>query len=123
MKWHHIKIFDYEYAFCPTKKEWDTYWKKIGSEPQGYLKSSGRATFFKVEDHHGNITPRALVTIAERKDVEPIQVATLLAHEAVHIKQDMCEHIGEQNISSEMEAYIVQSVLQDLMYDYKDTRL
>lgn len=123
MNWHHAKMFNYEYAFCPSKKEWDTYWTKGGSTPPKYLNSHGRATFFQTTDKDGWVTPRALVTVAEDSNITPLMLVSLLAHEAVHIKQDMCERIGEDKISSEMEAYIVQTVLQDMLYDYRDTRL
>jgi hypothetical protein len=124
MNWHHMKLFDYEYALCPTKREWDAYWKKIGNDPQPYLTCAGRATFFKTsEGKTGLTTARAIVTVADDFDVDGIQIAAVLAHEVVHIKQDICERIGEDKISSEMEAYIVQTILQDLMYDFKRTRL
>jgi hypothetical protein len=47
----------------------------------------------------------------------------MLAHEAVHVKQDICDRIGEEKISSEMEAYIVQAVAQNLMDSYKNLRI
>lgn len=123
MRWHHVKIFNYEYALCPNEKEWIRYWKKIGRKTiPTYLNSDARCTFFQTVND-GSSMPRALVTISDSKDIGPIEIVTVLAHEAVHIKQDMCEQIGEDKISSEMEAYIVQVVLQDLLYDYKDMRL
>lgn len=122
MRWHHAKFFNYEYAFCPSKEEWDTYWIKGGSTPPSYIKAGGRATFFQTENHDGELMSRAIVTISDNIS-GPLEVVAILAHEAVHIKQDICEYIQEKSLSSEMEAYIVQAILQDLLYAYKDTRL
>ena len=123
MRWHHVKIFDYEYAFCPSEKEWVKYWKQVKRKTiPNYLQSDARCTFFEtVSDGYTKF--RAIVTVAEHLSNSPLEIVALLAHEAVHIKQDICEHMGERNISSEMEAYLVQVVLQDLLYAYKDTRL
>lgn len=42
-------------------------------------------------------------------------IAALLVHEAVHVFQNICEHLGEENPSSEFEAYSIQRISQDLM--------
>lgn len=60
-----------------------------------------------------------IVCIANWQNRDPIQVAALLVHEAVHIWQDYCEHIGEQHPSKEFEAYAIQSIAQELMEAFK----
>lgn len=52
------------------------------------------------------------VDLAKAKNLT--QVLALLAHEATHIWQDFVEHIGEENPSSEFEAYALQSITQAL---------
>jgi hypothetical protein len=47
------------------------------------------------------------------------QVYALLVHEAVHIWQDVKHRIGEDNPSSEFEAYAIQNISQELMLAYK----
>ena len=44
-----------------------------------------------------------------------IEESALLAHEAVHVKQRWLSSIGEGNPGTEEEAYIVQSVLVNLL--------
>jgi hypothetical protein len=48
----------------------------------------------------------------------PIQIAALLVHEAVHVKQEHFERIGETKPSIEFEAYTVQALSQRLMTAY-----
>lgn len=52
-------------------------------------------------------------------EVNPVQVAALLVHEAVHIWQRHCEPIGSHNDhGDEEEAWAIQGLAQTLMYDY-----
>jgi hypothetical protein len=48
----------------------------------------------------------------------PIEVAGILVHEAVHIWQEYCNMIGERNPGVEQEAYAVQSIAQELMSEF-----
>lgn len=45
----------------------------------------------------------------------PIEVAGILVHEAVHVWQKYAERIGESNPGREQEAYAIQAVSQELM--------
>lgn len=42
----------------------------------------------------------------------------LLVHEATHIKQQLCESIGEHKPSKEFEAYTIQCISQALVEDF-----
>lgn len=53
---------------------------------------------------------------AEREDQVP--VIGLLAHEATHVVQKMYENVGEAHPGSEHQAYAMQNVLQELLWDY-----
>lgn len=60
----------------------------------------------------------AIVCLGDTSGVEPIQVAGMLVHEAVHIFDEFCETIGEKTPSSEFMAYSIQSISSALMYEY-----
>lgn len=49
---------------------------------------------------------------------DPVEVAGLLIHEAVHIWQEWCEYYGEVAPGREQEAYAVQAIAQELMAEF-----
>lgn len=49
---------------------------------------------------------------------DPIEVAGLLVHEAVHVWQAYAEQIGERDPGAEQEAYGVQAISQELMSEF-----
>jgi hypothetical protein len=60
----------------------------------------------------------AIVCIPVDPKREGVVVAGLLVHEAVHIWQEIRDHIGEKFPSSEFEAYSIQTIAQMLMTEY-----
>lgn len=61
-----------------------------------------------------------IVAIRPKPTTTGIQIASLLVHEAVHIFQKYCDHIGEDSPSSEFEAYSIQRIAQSLMESYAE---
>ena len=59
-----------------------------------------------------------IVALAGWQDRDPIEVAGLLVHEAVHVWQDYAERIGEHTPGVEQEAYAIQSIAQELMAEF-----
>lgn len=49
---------------------------------------------------------------------DPIEVAGLLIHEAVHIWQAYCDDINERQPGAEQEAYAIQSIAQELLAEF-----
>lgn len=71
----------------------------------------------------------AIVCIDPEKTagMDGMTIAALLAHEAVHVKQEIMRHIGEREPGDEIEAYVVQNVVDELLHEYarqtmKDSR-
>lgn len=124
--WQQMQLFDqYSYGFCPNKIAWDAFWKKadIGiSEIPPYPTSDGRTTY-TYPGKSNVVHDIALVTINHTAGREPYEIAALLVHEAVHIKQAILEAYGEDNVGDETEAYMVQRISMDLFRMYIDTRV
>jgi|SRR5690606_37610400 len=60
-----------------------------------------------------------VVCIRGTDDLDPLAVAALIAHEAVHIWQFIQEYLSEEHPSIEFEAYSVQIILQQLLHEYR----
>lgn len=59
-----------------------------------------------------------IVCLSDTDKRSAIEIAGILVHEAVHVFQRYCEHIGEGAPSSEFEAYSIQWISQSLMEAY-----
>lgn len=65
--------------------------------------------------------PRGLAAVVCLRDFEgrdPVEVAGLLIHEAVHVWQEYAAYIGEKAPGVEQEAYAIQSIAQELMAEF-----
>lgn len=54
----------------------------------------------------------------DAQKADPIEVASSLVHEAVHVFQRMCDSIGEDKPSREFEAYSIERIAERLMREF-----
>lgn len=59
-----------------------------------------------------------IVALGPHEGRNPIEVAGLLIHEAVHVWQQYALRIGEERPGDEQEAYAIQCIAQELMAEY-----
>ena len=59
-----------------------------------------------------------VVCLNQVENKNPIVIAGLLIHEAVHAWQAWCEFYGELNPGHEQEAYAIQGISQELMAEF-----
>lgn len=59
----------------------------------------------------------AVVCLRDFEGRDPVEVAGLLIHEAVHVWQEYADHIGEKEPGVEQEAYAI-SIAQELMAEF-----
>lgn len=114
-QWFDAGWFPYRYAFCPNAKAWAETTKRHPDRPR-YPESAGCTSMYRDTE---NKMSCAVVTVLDR---EPQAAVALLAHEAMHVWQDICETLGENRPSSELEAYAIQNILTNLMNAYQKTR-
>lgn len=74
------------------------------------------ATMHTFEHEDGGTA--CVVCLSGTEGRNPIEVAGLLIHEAVHVWQQYCEDAGEHRPGSEQEAYGIQSIAQELLAEY-----
>lgn len=82
-----------------------------------WLDDDALANTHYVVTHKNN---RATFVCITDKKMDGISAATLLVHEAVHVVQEYFRYIGEDQPSSELQAYSIQEVSAQLMFAYSD---
>lgn len=99
-----------EQAFLETMRDC-----KIKNPPAWIKTPVAHATTHFLEDESGLV---CIVCMRNSEGRNPIEVAGLLVHEAVHVWQAYADGIGEAKPGSEQEAYAIQSIAQELMAEY-----
>lgn len=61
----------------------------------------------------------AIVALGPWEKRSGIEIVGLLIHEAVHVWQEHCDHIGETRPGAEQEAYAIQNIAQQLMWEFE----
>jgi hypothetical protein len=95
-------------AHCKTPLEKMSPWVNDGAD----------ATTHSLENTLGEMV--CIVTIRVIAGEDPVAVAAMLVHEAVHVWQRWRASIGEHAPSKEFEAYSIQIISQRLMQAYAD---
>lgn len=106
-------------GFCPSRKAWNREIQKKFKTSEPYPIQNGRCTFFTHADGKSSVVVTIDSKIAEHYN--GVEIMALLAHEAVHVFKFICDSIGEDNPSSEFEAYSIQSILLQLCSAYEKT--
>lgn len=115
----------YCYALCLTEEAYFAELDKLGvkqGDRQPFSKTawaSATVNFYETSVCKNTDDPVALVCMRGYEDHEPIAVAGLLVHEAVHIWQAHARNIGSLNDhGDEEEAYAIQRISQQLMWSF-----
>jgi hypothetical protein len=110
--WCHRGFFPVHYGFCPSQAAWNREMKRLGAAGEPYPQADARASTFE-NKNSGDIA--VIVTVNERYDKKPaVNVMALIAHEAVHVWQAVRKEMGEDNPSTEFEAYALQDIVLKL---------
>lgn len=103
-------------ALCLNQEEFDAACSHIRVQPFPFIMNEwSDATVHFFESWRGQC---AIVCLRNYYDRNPIEVAGILVHEAVHIWQEYTLHIGEKFPGREQEAYAIQSISQELMAEF-----
>lgn len=84
-------------------------WGRWVSEP-----GMARTNYF----NHKNGDLCCVVCIDILPNYQPVAIAALLVHEAVHVWQQYAKSIGESRPADEQEAYAIQGISQELLGEY-----
>ncbi len=104
-------------ALCLTEAEYLQVMKELKViYLNQWVSENAGATSHHLINKEGAIT--SVVCVGDYKDRNPIEVAGMLVHEAVHVWQWYTETIGERTPASEQEAYAIQAIAQELMAEF-----
>lgn len=103
-------------ALCLTEEQYRAACKHIKCTPGAFvLNDWSSATCHYYESKHGL---SVIVCLKGWEGRDPVEVAGLLVHEAVHVWQEYAARIGERNPGAEQEAYAIQAISQELMAEF-----
>lgn len=122
-KWLDRALFvsSHYFTLCTTEKMFNKELKRLKVPKKDWppfvntWHSNATCHYFEKSEKNRML---AIVCVPVRKDVELIGIHALLCHEAVHIWQQVREAYGESRPSSELEAYAIQNLAQELMTEY-----
>lgn len=105
-------------ALCLTEGQFVAACKRIKVNPPPFVRNEwSDATAHYFEASHGLTV---IVCLRGWMSRNPIEIAGLLVHEAVHVWQVYAERLGETNPGMEQEAYAIQAIAQELMQSFAD---
>ena len=108
-------------GFCPSEKAWRRAMRlqNVTSDWPDVPNSGGHTELLKnIETGVGLI----LVVISGASERDPLEVIMTIVHEAVHVWQFLCQHIGEHAPGIEMEAYAIEEISRGLVDAYCRTQ-
>ncbi len=104
-------------ALCLSADEFRAACRRLKINGGDWLKNAHSHATAHVFDGPGSRLA-IIVCLSDTTGRNPIEVAGLLVHEAVHAWQFYADHIGERNPGIEQEAYAIQSIAQELMAEF-----
>jgi len=104
-------------CLCLSEAEYKQALKDMGCEPVDAWIKTPQAD---ATTHHAR-SPKglaAVICLRNHEGRDPVEVAGLLVHEAVHAWQEWCDYYGENPSAREQEAYAIQAISQELMSEF-----
>lgn len=104
-------------TLCLSENEFQQAMRILGiKRHNGWINPSADATTHIYTNKESRLC--CIVCLNDFAGRDPIKVAGLLVHEAVHVWQAYAERIGEDLPGIEQEAYAVQAISQELMAEF-----
>jgi len=108
-------------ALCTDDERYQRFMSAIGvGQSTVWLQGGCDATTHQLQspDNHLSI----VVCVDAGHTLNPIEIACLIVHEAVHVWQFYVDYYGEDKPGSEHEAYSIQIITQRLMESYVEQK-
>jgi hypothetical protein len=108
-------------ALCVSEEQYLRELRRLDVKAYGeYMPGIGTnaCVHYFVNDKTGITRAFVCVNRERLSEKDPIAVAGVIVHEAVHVWQEICSDIGEKNPGAEFEAYSIQRIAEQLMRSY-----
>lgn len=103
-------------TLCLSQPQFDAVCRKLRIQPFPFIHNDhSDAAAHYLESPKGICV---VVCMRGWRGRNPIEVAGLLVHEAVHVWQHYASRIGEHQPGAEQEAYAIQAIAQELMAEF-----
>lgn len=97
-------------GYCKSEEAWLRECRRLKiKNPPPWVSPTADATCHHYDDNDGQ--PISIICCPRHKGRSVVDLAGLIAHEAVHVTQDLWNFIGEKKPGAEAEAYFTQSVV------------
>jgi hypothetical protein len=107
-------------GYCPDETSWNREMKRVnGLAPWPEIPNAGGHTQWLKNDKTDEAI--ILVCVHPASGRSALEVIMTIVHEAVHVWQFLCEHIGEKAPGIEMEAYGIENISRELIDAYCST--
>jgi len=117
--WRDFSIYPFHVAICDNVSDLIKLQEGLKIPPEDiYREITGKATTFEFK----NKSSGHLAVIIALGDLSwnPYSVAGVAAHESMHAVQALWHHIGEKTPGAEAEAYLIQSLTDEIMEFIED---
>ena len=114
MKWLDRAVLHGAYlCLCLTQKDFDRVNKHLKCSPEEFPTDHGRCYTY---ERKNKIT--CVIAIGDANNLFLSEAVGILTHEATHVKQAILEQMNETKPGHEMEAYILQNIIQTLFKEF-----
>ena len=125
-----IKVYDatlanVKYAYVETLKQCKKLFKQLDiplDKLPGKPSAAHTQTLTTTKDYNGQTVIDCVCIVWLIPSKNPIVDVPLLVHEATHIKQEIGLWMSEDKFSPEVEAYIMQKLVENLLREYNTLR-
>jgi len=114
MKYFNTGPLPFYFAMAISEKEFDKGCRRLGIEKQIFATKDACMHSFENKET-GGLVCVVCIDAEKAKERSAPQIAALLAHEATHMWQAVCENMGESAPGREIEAYSIQWMTQVML--------
>lgn len=113
-KWLKITVYPLHFTIVDNMEDLQKVWDALDITEDDRAPPGGKAsTYHYVSKSTGYLA--CVVYLADTLSWNPYTVSGVAAHEAMHVIQNLWDHIGERRPGWEAEAYLMQALVEEIM--------